>query len=213
MNPIRKFLESVVFAGMKPAGQTAPKPRFRLLGPLRGTVERLLSGGANRTPTQKLKSWSLIAIPCLILVIGIAYTLRSLDPPEAKPQDAPTAAEITARLLPNIDKDLKLSPASDVQVLEVYVAGSMLLGTVQNSTAREIGTVQLVIDLTTSSGSHVGGRIRTGPKCQRFQKPVLCQPEPREAPRVNSCGQDSFCYPSRRQQGKRAQASLGGVEF
>jgi hypothetical protein len=165
MKRIRQFFESIVFAGMKPGGQTAPKPQPKWLGPLRGPIERLLSGGSaptdplyltNRSPTQKLKSWGLIAIPGLILVVGIAYTLRTLNPPEAKPDKEPTAAEITARLLPNMAKDIKLAPGSDVQVLEVHVEGTRVVGSVRNTSARDIPVVKLIIDLTTASGSQVG---------------------------------------------------------
>src|ERR1039457_6267820 len=39
MSPLRKFLESIVFAGMKPGTQTAAKPQPKWLGPLRGPLE------------------------------------------------------------------------------------------------------------------------------------------------------------------------------
>jgi hypothetical protein len=155
-----------VFAGLKPGGQTAPKPQLKWLGPLRGPIERLLSGGSaptdplyltNRTLTQKLKSWSLVAIPCAVLAVAVGVTLsKYLDPPKAKPVKEPTAAEIAARLLPNMDNDIKLAPPSDVQVVEVRVDGPRLVGVVKNTTTREIAVVELVIDLTDSSGSQVG---------------------------------------------------------
>jgi hypothetical protein len=163
MSPLRKFLESIVFAGMKPGTQTAAKPQPKWLGPLRGPLERLLSGGpaptdplylTNRSLTQKLKSWSLLAVPCLILVAGVAYTLRTLNPPETKPVQEPTAAEISARL--QLPKDIKLAPASEVQVLEIRVDGSQVVGAVRNNSARDIPVVKLIIDLTTASGSQVG---------------------------------------------------------
>jgi hypothetical protein len=163
MSPLRKFLESIVFAGMKPGTQTAAKPQPKWLGPLRGPIERLLSGGpaptdplylTNRSLTQKLKSWSLLAVPCLILVAGVAYTLRTLNPPETKPVQEPTAAEISARL--QLPKDIKLAPASEVQVLEIRVDGSQVVGAVRNNSARDIPVVKLIIDLTTASGSQVG---------------------------------------------------------
>jgi len=166
MNRIRKFLESIVFAGMKPGGQTAPKRELTWLGPLSGPVERLLSGGpaptdplylTNRTLGQKLLSWSLIGIPCLVLLAGIGITLSSLlDLPAPKPDKELTAAEITAKLLPNMDKDFKLAPTSDVQVLEAKVDGTRLVGKVKNTSAREIAGAELVIDLTDVDGSHVG---------------------------------------------------------
>src|ERR1035438_702869 len=95
MKRILAFLESIVFAGMKPGAPTAPKGQLAWLGPLRGPVERLLSGGpaptdplylTNRSLGRKLLSWSLVGIPCLVLFAGIGITLSSLlDPPLAKP--------------------------------------------------------------------------------------------------------------------------------
>ena len=165
MKRIREFLESIVFAGMKPGGQTAPKRQLTGLGPLRGPVERLLSGGpapsdplylTNRTQAQKLKFWSLIAIPCVVLALGIVILSRSLQPPEPKPVKPLTAAEITAKLLPNLDQDIQLPPATDVQVIEIKVEGSRLVGVVKNTTRREIAVTELVIDLTNAAGSQLG---------------------------------------------------------
>ena len=92
-----------------------------------------------------------------MLAVGIAVTLSNfLDPPEAKPAKEPTAAEITAKLLPNVEKDLKFTPPSDVQVIEVRVDGSRVVGVVKNTTAREIAVANLVFDLTNSTGSQIG---------------------------------------------------------
>jgi len=166
MNRIRKFLESIVFAGLKPGAQTAPKGELGWLGPLRGPVERLLSGGpapsdplylTNRTLGRKFLSWSLVGIPCLILLAGIGITLSSLlDPPKPKPAKELTAAEITARLLPNMDKDFKLAPPSDLKVLEARVDGTRLVGKVKNTSTREIAGAELVVDLADAYGSQVG---------------------------------------------------------
>ena len=166
MKRIREFFESIVFAGLKPGAQTAPKPQLAWLGPLRGPVERLLSGGpaptdplylTNRTLGQKVLSWSLVAIPCLLLLAGVGYTLSSLiDPPAPPPVKELTAAEITAKLLPNMDRDFKLAPLSDVQVVEARVDGARLVGKVKNTSTREIAIAELVIDLTDVDGSQVG---------------------------------------------------------
>src|ERR1022692_1452249 len=163
MKRIREFLESIAFAGLKPGGQTAPKRQLLWLGPLR---DRLLSGGAaptdplyltNRTLGRKLLSWSLVGIPCLILLAVIGIFLSNLiDPPLAKPAKELTAAEITAKLLPNMDKDFKLAPASDVQVLEAREDGTRLIGKVKNTSTRQIAGAELVIDLTDAEGSQVG---------------------------------------------------------
>ena len=163
MKRIREFLESIAFAGLKPGGQTAPKRQLLWLGPLR---DRLLSGGAaptdplyltNRTLGRKLLSWSLVGIPCLILLAVIGIFLSNLiDPPLAKPAKELTAAEITAKLLPNMDKDFKLAPSSDLQVLEARVDGTRLVGKVKNISVREIASAELVIDLSDIDGSQIG---------------------------------------------------------
>jgi hypothetical protein len=165
MKPIREFLRSLAFAGLKPGAQAAPKRQLKWLGPLRDPVERLLSSPApndplyltNRTPGQKLKSWIVIGIPCLLLFGGIALTLSSLlDPPEPPPVKPLTAAEISAKLLPNMNRDFKLAPSSDVQVLELNVDSTRLAGKVKNTSTREIAAAELVIDLTDANGSQVG---------------------------------------------------------
>lgn len=148
---------------MKPGGQTEPKGPAKLPGPLRGPLERFLSGSAptdplyltNRSLPQKIKSWSLILVPGLFLVAGVAYLLRTLNPPEAKPVHEPTTAEIAAKMS-NLAKDIKLAPALEVQVLEIHADSTHVFGTVQNTSKREIGGVRLVIELTTETGSRVG---------------------------------------------------------
>jgi hypothetical protein len=55
-----------------------------------------------------------------------------------------------------MDKDFKLAPTSDVQVLEAKVDGTRLVGKVKNTSTREIAGAELVIDLTDADGSQVG---------------------------------------------------------
>jgi hypothetical protein len=166
MKRIREFLESIVFAGLKPSGQAGPQRSFKWLGPLSGPVERLLSGGpaptdplylTNRTPAQKFRSWSLIAVPCVIVLGVIGFMLSSyLEPPEGKPIKEATPAEIAAHLLPNMDKDLKLSPSSDVQVVDVKVENAQLIGTLKNTGTRDINLADVNFNLTDAEGSQVG---------------------------------------------------------
>jgi hypothetical protein len=186
MKRLREFLESIAFAGLKPGGPTAPKQELKWLGPLRGPVERLISGPApadplylsNRTLSQKLKSWSLIGIPCLVLALGIGVTLSDLlDPPEAKPIKEPTPQEITAKLLPNLEKGLQSAPTPDVKVVEIRVDSLRLVGVLKNTTTHEIAAVELVVDLTDSTGSQVGGVTGTVEKLppsgnKEFQIPI-----------------------------------------
>jgi hypothetical protein len=89
--------------------------------------------------------------------VGVGVTLSNLiDPPEPKPVKKLTTAEIAAKLLPNLEKDIKLKPPSDVQVLEIRVAGSRLFGVLKNTSEHEIAAAEVVVDLTNAAGSQVG---------------------------------------------------------
>jgi hypothetical protein len=76
-----------------------------------------------------------------------------------------------------VEKDLKFTPPSDVQVIEVRVDGSRLVGVVKNTTAREIAVANMVIDLTNSTGSQIGavsGTVENLPPSghKEFQIPI-----------------------------------------
>ncbi|MEO8596741.1 MAG: FxLYD domain-containing protein [Candidatus Solibacter sp.] len=166
MKRIREFFESIAFAGLKPSGGSAAGPKKKTwFSPVQERLERHLAGGpapndplylSNRTMSQKMRAWSLIAIPCLILAIGIGVTLYVLEPPEAEPVKQFTAAEIAAKVLPNMDKQIRLTPPSAIQVLEITVSESHVKGVVQNMTNRDIAGADLVIELTNATGSQVG---------------------------------------------------------
>ena len=158
---IREFFESIAFAGLKPDAQSARKRELKWFQP----IERILSGSApsdplylsNRTAGQKWRSWSLIAIPCLVLAVGVWVAWSNLISLSAdKPFKAPTKGEITAKLLPKIDKDFQLKPPSDLQVPEIRIVGSRLVGVLKNTSAHEIATAEVVVDLTNTAGSQVG---------------------------------------------------------
>jgi hypothetical protein len=168
MKRIRQFLESIAYAGMKPGGQKTETQQLKWLGPLRGPVERILSGPApsdplyltNRPMSHKVRSWMLIGIPLLVLIAAIGATLALLEPPEVKPEKQLTAKEVASKLLPNMDKEIKLASNPDIQVVEVSVrqeGGPRLVGIIHNSSAREVAEVQLVLDLTDTMGTQLGG--------------------------------------------------------
>jgi hypothetical protein len=170
MKRLRAFIESIVFAGMKPDAQRVqPGPQWKGLGRLSGPVDRLLSGGlaptdplylSNRSLGQKIRSWSLIGVPCLVLLGGIAFVLSSLmSPPDVKPAKELTASEIAAKMLPEMTKDLKVTTNHDVEVVEVKVDntnGPKLMGTVRNTTDHEIAFAEIIVDITNSGGSQLG---------------------------------------------------------
>ena len=166
MKRVREILESIAFAGLKPSGGPVAAPKKKTwYTPVEERLERYLTGGAtpndplylsNRTLGQKVRAWSLIGVPCLILAIGIGVTLYVLEPPEAAPPKQMTSAEIAAKVLPNIDKDIKLAPAADIQLVQINVSGMRVTGTVQNTTQHSVAHAELVIQLTDSTGSQVG---------------------------------------------------------
>ena len=109
---------------------------------------------------HKVRSWMLIGIPLLVLIAAIGATLALLEPPEVKPEKQLTAKEVASKLLPNMDKEIKLASNPDIQVVEVSVhqeGSPRLVGIIHNSSAREVAEVQLVLDLTDTMGSQVGG--------------------------------------------------------
>jgi hypothetical protein len=190
MKRLREFFESIAFAGLKPAGQKTEARKLKWLGPLAGPVERMLNGPTptdplyltNRTMAQKAKSWVVIGIPCLILAAGVGVLLSNvLNPPEAKPLVEPSAKEVGEKILPNIDKNLKLEANNDVEVVEVkieHTGGSRVVGVVRNTTSHEIAEARMVLDLTDTSGSQVGGvevRVQSIPasKTKLFSMPIL----------------------------------------
>jgi len=167
MKRIREFLEAIAYTGLKPSGgpAAAPKKGPRWLVSLQDRGERMLSGGpapndplylTNRTTAQKVKAWSLIGVPCLILAAGIGATLYVLEPHSPEAVKQPTAAEISAKILPNVGKDFKLAPAADLQVIEIIVSNSRVTGIVQNTGKRTIAGAELIMDLTNATGSQVG---------------------------------------------------------
>jgi hypothetical protein len=165
MKRIREVFESIAYKGLKPSGgPAAPKKIPNSPGTLQGHVERFLAGGqpndplylSNRTTAQKAKAWILIGVPCLILAAAIATSLYLLDPPEPKPLNQPSASEIAAKTLPNIPRDMKLAPSSDLELVEISVSNSRVSGVVQNIGKREIAAAELVFDLNDSGGSQLG---------------------------------------------------------
>jgi len=76
----------------------------------RARLDKWIFGGAaptdplyltNRTWGQKIKTWSVIAVPVVILIGGVGFTLSSImQPPEGKPVRYLSPAEISAKILP-----------------------------------------------------------------------------------------------------------------
>jgi hypothetical protein len=165
---LRRFVDSIVFAGLKPDAPREQAKRTRWFGPLRGLVDRILLRPAppdplylsNRTFDQKVKLGLAIAVPCLIVVGGVALGLSHFFQANGPgPAPEPSAAELAAKLLPNVDKTINIEVNKDVQVLEAHVeseGGMKVAGTVENNTDRLIRTTEIILNLTDKTGSDLG---------------------------------------------------------
>ncbi len=168
MGRLRQIFESIVYAGLKPAGAPAPPPGTGWRGRLRRAWDRFLSGGApsdplylsNRTWKQKLKVAAAVSTPVLIVVGIFVYSLVTPPPAPEKPLVVLTPAEIAARTQ-IIPKDFKVPQNVDVQVGEVSVDRAStphrISGTLQNVSEKRFSNVELTFDLTDENGSQVGG--------------------------------------------------------
>ncbi len=168
---IREIFESIVYAGLQPGSQPAPRKRVKWLGPLNGPIERLLSGGpapidplylTNRTTGQRIRTGLLIGVPCAVLgflVYGMLTGVFRLGGPPP-PVHEPTPAEIADKLMPHIDPGIRLEADKEVEVMEVRVEHgpqTSLVGSMKNTTDHEIHLAEAVFDLTDSVGSQLGG--------------------------------------------------------
>lgn len=165
---LRRFLESVVYAGLKPAGASVPPPRSGWRGRLKKAWDRLLGGSmpqdplylSNRSWKQKLKVAAAVSAPVLIVVGIFVYSLLTPPPAPEKPPLELTPAEIAARTQ-IIPKDFKVPQNVDVQVAEVFIDRASnphrISGTLQNVSEKRFGSVELSFDLTDQDGSQVGG--------------------------------------------------------
>jgi hypothetical protein len=169
MKRLREWMESIVFAGMKPSGgqkQAAAIPET-WIGRQRARIDKWISGGpaptdplylTNRSWGKKIKTWSVIAVPLVILSGGVALTLSNILTPEATPVAEMTAAEVAAKVLPNL-KDLKIERNHTLDVMEVQIVqrgGTKMIGVVKNLTNHEIPTAEISLDLTDAGGTQLG---------------------------------------------------------
>jgi hypothetical protein len=142
---------------------------MKWLGPLRGPIDRLLSGGApkdplyltNRSLGQKVKAWAVVVVPCLLVigVFALALSRNYFQRADAPVPKDMTAAEVARKILPNMAKDIKIETNRDVEVVEVHVdrgAELKLTGSVRNNSARNLAAVDVVFNLTDTTGSDVG---------------------------------------------------------
>jgi hypothetical protein len=162
-NRFRQFIESVVFAGMRPAARNgnAPAPKTGLAG----MMERMISGPAvsdpmyltNQTFGQKAKRLILVAAPILILVLGAAGATYYYS---SKHSSKPQTGEVAVDVLRDFHPDMNLDSNKNLDVLEVrfdHSSGNVMTGLLQNKTDHVIAEAVVVFDLTDDSGSQLGG--------------------------------------------------------
>jgi hypothetical protein len=139
--------------------------------------ERFVSGDSvsdplyltNRTFGQKFRTVVLIGTPILAIVFLVYLAFeKQFDRPLALKRDEAAATakpkeptgEITAKVLPDIDKSYSSEQSKDVEVLEVFVsraAEPVLSGRLRNNSDKAVRVADIVFDVTNSEGSQVGG--------------------------------------------------------
>jgi hypothetical protein len=141
-------------------------------------LERFVGGSSlddplyltNRTSGQKVRTAVLIGTPVLAICVLVYLALtKEFDRPSARQRNADIAAtskakeptgEITAKVLPNLDKTYLSEQTRDVDVLEAAVSrGSdpTLLGKLRNNTDTLVRVADVVFDITDNEGSQLGG--------------------------------------------------------
>jgi len=99
----------------------------------------------------------------LVLVLGGVYLAASgfFDKGSQLPGPGKqlTPAEIAAKMLPELNKDMHIETNKDLQVLDVVIrqtGGSKISGSVRNTTGHVIEDAEVVFELTDVRGSRVG---------------------------------------------------------
>ena len=104
----------------------------------------------------------VIVAPCLLVAgaIGLA-AIGYFDSAAPKQPPAPTLSpeQVATKMLPNLDKDLKIDVNRDVEVMDVHIEkGSItkVAGSARNTTDHPMLNTELVFDLTNRAGSRLG---------------------------------------------------------
>jgi hypothetical protein len=165
-NRLKKFFESLVYAGLKPQG-LKPEPRSGRWGLLRDKIESFLSGGrppsdplylSNRTWRQKLKLGIVFAIPTALLLGALVLVFTNVYTPEAAPPKEASAKEILAKLFPDLEKTVQIDTYTDAEFVQLTVrrdGPKALTGLLRNKTDHVI-SVEFEADLANLRGARVG---------------------------------------------------------
>ena len=163
-NRIGEFIESIVYAGMKPAGRSsedapAAKP---------GWLSRLLNGPAqsdplyltNRTAGQKARRALLLVSPIVLVTTCGILAIFLFAPKATRARKPLTATEIKARVLPDFNQPIKLDSNPNLEVTEVHfdhAGGNTIVGNIQNKSSHRIVQAIIVFDVADPANSELGG--------------------------------------------------------
>jgi len=168
---VRKKIEGIVYAGLKPDAARTQSRLRRWLSSLGKRIERSAGGRApsdplyltNRTAAQKFKAAMWFVLPGIILGGAIVVAWVNLEMPRTPPPAPQTAqAEAAAKALANVENSIqveKIARPQDVDVVEVHVERvpvNRLVGTLHNRTGRSFQSVDVVFEMTDSQGSQLG---------------------------------------------------------
>ena len=184
----RRFLSSILYAGLTPNAPRKEPKRGTLLDRLKERLEKFLAGRApddplylsRRTPAQKVKMALVIAGPCVLLCGALALAMTNLIPrTPPPPAHETTPAEIVAKLLHDLEKTVKIETNRDAELVEVSVQrgdAPKIAGLLRNRTDRPV-SVEFELELTDEAGSRIGavvGRVDNAPAKNTipFQLPI-----------------------------------------
>jgi hypothetical protein len=168
---LKQFFESLAYAGLRPSGGKPLIPaQPRKPGWIGQRLEKFLVGSgqsdplylSNRTFMRKAGIWFVLGVPSLILLGGLGLVLFGYfnsETPFAGPPAGISNAEISKRMLPNLDKNLHVDSQHDVDVQDVHVIhnGSVqLAGVALNKTNHIIHKAGIVFEVTDRFGSRQG---------------------------------------------------------
>jgi hypothetical protein len=160
---LRKFFDSILYAGLKPNVPGKPPEQAK-----RKLWDRILVGKtpvdplylSNRTWKQKLRMWLLAGSPVVIVLGAVLFGLMTRPNTMDKPPSDLRPEEIAART-PILPKDFTVSQNTDLQIVEVSVDKNSnpqaITGTLKNNTGRFYTSAELTFDLTDEGGSAIGG--------------------------------------------------------
>jgi hypothetical protein len=175
----KEIFEKLAYAGLKPQGgrpvqaSAAPKADSapaKGFAAFRAWVDSKLNKGGDvhplylskRTPMQRAKVWALPGLVVTLALGGAGLVLMGYFEPDyvvTPPPAGLTNAEIAAKILPDLSKDLHIETQHDLDIQDVQVVTDPpvhLAGVVKNNTDHAISKAELTFDLADWKGSTQG---------------------------------------------------------